>query len=244
MRREKRQFRTTLAVLLLSLFCLTIRANPPGAASDFERTYPSRGTSHLSVYNLNGDIRVTTWEKRAISVRATTSRPSLIEDSVAGEEITIRVKRIFKPVRIDFDILVPPDTSISLDNVIGNIEVKGVRGHLRISSIGSDVRLVGVYTHSLDVKVTSGDIYFDGDLHQDGSYGLQTMKGDIDVTLPVRTPFNLNARALTADINLGAFLSELAGGSKSSRGVSGTHLSGGPRLNLTTYAGKILLHKK
>lgn len=244
MRREKRKSRTTLAVLLLSLFCLTIRASSPGAPADFERTYPSRTTSHLSVYNLNGEIRVSAWDKRAIAVRASTTRASLIQDSVAGEDISIRVKRQFRPVRVDFDIFVPPDTSVSLDNVIGNIEVKGVRGHLRISSIGSDVRLIGVNSNSFDVRVTSGDIYFDGDLHQDGSYGLQTMKGDIDVTLPVHTPFNLNARALTSDINLGAFLSELTGGNKTSRGISGTHLSGGPRLDLTTYAGKIFLHKK
>jgi hypothetical protein len=244
MLRERHKSRNISAVLFVCLCCLSIAANLPATPSDYERTYPARGAVHLNLYCLNGDIHLSTWDRATVNIRATTSRPSLIEDSTAGEEISIRVKRQFKPIRVDFDVMVPAQASVVIENVIGKIDVKGLKGHLRISSIDSNVRLIGVNSQSLDVKVTSGDIYFEGDLHETGSYGLQTMKGDIDVTLPVHTPFNLNARALTADINLGAFLSELTGGSKTSRGVSGTHLTGGPRLNLTTYAGKIFLHKK
>jgi len=244
MRRGSPGSAINITVLLAGLLLLAGASTTLAAPADFERTYPSRGITHVSISSLNSDIRIVAWEKPSIVVRATTPKPSLIEDTVSGGELSIRVKRQLKPVRTDFELLVPSDTSVALDNVIGKIEIKALTGHVRISSIDSDVKLVGVDSQSLDVRVTSGDISFDGDLHSGGSYSFQTMKGDIDVTLPVRTPFNLNARALTADINLGAFLSELTGGSKSSRGVSGNHLTGGPRLNLTTYAGKIFLHKK
>ena len=68
--------------------------------------------------------------------------------------------------------------------------------------------------------------------------------GDIDVTVPESTPFNLNARALSGSINLGSFLSNLFGATRGPKGISGAYLRGGPRLSLTAYTGRILLHKK
>src|SRR5262249_58579324 len=97
-----------------------------------------------------------------------------------------------------------------------------------------DVHLMGISSSSLDVKVTSGDVYFDGELHEGGSYALQTMKGDVDVTLPKGASFNLNARALSENINLGSFVTGLTGGDKSFKGISGTPLRGGPRLHPPT----------
>jgi hypothetical protein len=96
----------------------------------------------------------------------------------------------------------------------------------------------------VDVVVTSGDIFFEGELQEGGSYSLQSMRGDLDVTVPTQTPFNLNARALSENINLGPFFSSLTGSSRGPKGVSGTHLKGGPRLTLTAYTGRILLHRK
>ena len=232
--------RLTGAAFAISLLVAT-GAGPP---FDFERTYSTRGIPRLFISNVNGEIRVNSWEKSSITVRAITRNAGLIEDRVSGDEITVDVKKQFRPTRVDFEANVPPDTSLVLNNVIGGITVGGMKGHVSISSFQGDVRLNSVSSKSLDVRITTGNIYFDGELHEGGSYTLQTMKGDLDVTLPVSTPFNLNARSLSESINLGAFLSDLTSGNKGSKSVSGTYLRGGPRLNLTTYAGKILLHKK
>ena len=51
---------------------------------------------------------------------------------------------------------------MALKNVMGRIEVRGITGHLSINSIDSDVHLVDIRGESIDVKVTSGDIFFDG----------------------------------------------------------------------------------
>ncbi len=138
----------------------------------------------------------------------------------------------------------PPETSVTIKNIVGRIEVRGITGHVSVHSIDSDVHLMKVSSPAVDVIVTSGDIVFDGELHEGGAYSLQSMRGDLDVTLPAATPFNLNARALSENINLGSFLSSLSGSSRGPKGVSGTYLKGGSRLTLTAYAGRILLHKK
>ena len=64
-----------------------------------------------------------------------------------------------------------------IKNYMGDIEVRGVTGHVSVTSIDSDVRLVNVKSPSVDVRVTSGDVYFEGELNEGGSCSLQTMNG-------------------------------------------------------------------
>jgi hypothetical protein len=235
--------RLTIAAFFTCLTLLTVSARAESGAR-FERTYTPRGTAHLTIANSNGLIRVSAWDKHSIAVRATAAPSVEINDREVGDDIIISVKRSLRLGRADFEINVPAETLLTLKNVMGDIEVHYVNGAVSIDSIDSNVRLVGLNCPSVDVKVTSGDIYFDGDLRDGGSYSLQSLKGDLDVTVPESTPFNLNARTLSGSINLGSFISNLVSGSRGPKGVSGSYLNGGPRLTLTAYAGRILLHKK
>lgn len=229
------------ALLCLMLFAFSAAAESPAR---FERTYTPRGTARLTVSNVNGTIHVSAWDKRTIQVRATAEPAVEITDRESGDDIIINVKRSFRLGRADFEINVPADTFITLKNLMGDIDVRNLTGPLSIDSIDSNVRLVGLNCPSVDVKVTSGDVFFDGDLRDGGSYSMQSLKGDLDVTVPESTPFNLKARALSENINLGSFISNLVSGSRGPKGVSGSYLKGGPQLSLTAYAGRILLHKK
>ena len=219
---------------------VTISADSP---SRFERTYTPQHSAHLTVSNVNGSIHVIAWDKKTIVAHASVD-PSAIEDRVIEDDITISTRRNLRLGRADFDVSVPPDTSVTIRHYMGEIELRGISGHVNITSIGSDVHLMKMSSPSVDVVVTSGDIFFDGELHEGGSYSLQSMRGDLDVTLPNATPFNLNARALSENINLGPFLSSLTGSSRGPKGVAGTYLKGGSRLSLTAYTGRISLHKK
>lgn len=234
----------SIPLCLSVFFCFTIATISGDSQSRFERTYPLQRPAHLTISNVNGSIHVGSWDKKTILARASTASFVSIEDQVVGDDITISPKRNLRLGRADFDVFAPPDTSVTIKNIVGDIEVRGITGHVSVHSINSDVRLVKVSSPAVDVLVTSGDIFFDGELHEGGSYSLQSMKGDLDVTLPSATPFNLNARALSENINLGSFLSSLTGSSRGPKGVSGTYLKGGSRLTLTAYAGRILLHKK
>jgi DUF4097 and DUF4098 domain-containing protein YvlB len=236
-----------LSSITLALFACVAQLVGPIAADSlnkFERTYTPRDEPRLTISNVNGNIRVNAWDRKTVSVRANSAPSVSILDQTAGDDITITVKRDLRLGRCDFEVSVPPYASLTLKNFMGDIEVRGVSGHVSVNSIDSNVRLVGVNSPTIDVKVTTGDIFMDGELHEGGSYSLQSMKGDIDVTVPDSTPFNLNARALSENISLGSFLSQFSGATKGPKGISGSHLNGGPRLTLTTYAGRILLHKK
>jgi DUF4097 and DUF4098 domain-containing protein YvlB len=214
------------------------------SALRFERTYAPQGPAHLTISNVNGSVRVVAWDKKTISARASCAPSVAIEDQVIGNDIEIATKRNLRLGHADFEISAPPDTSVTIKNYVGEIELRGINGHVSINSIDSNVHLNNIDSPAVDVRVTTGDIYFDGELHDGGAYSFQSMKGDLDITLPSGTPFNLNARALSENINLGSFVNSLTGSSRGPKGVAGTHLRGGARLTLTTYAGRILLHKK
>ena len=233
-----------VALLLSALFFFGTVAPSADSPSRFERTYYPQGTAHLTISNVNGSITVRSWDKRTILAHASCDHSVKIEDQVMGDDITISARRNFRLSRANFDVAAPAVTSLVIKNVVGDIELRGITGHVSVTSFDSNVRLINVSSSSVDVKVTNGDIYFDGELKEGGFYSLQSMRGDLDVTLPASTPFNLNARALSENINLGAFLNNLTGSSRGPKGVSGTYLKGGSRLTLTAYAGRILLHKK
>jgi hypothetical protein len=221
------------------LIMLAIGAEP---AVRFERTYTPQGTAHLAISNVNGNIKIAAWNKKEIAVRATTTQSVSISDYITGDAITISVKRSLSTGRADFDVSAPANTSISLKNLIGEIVATGLAGHIKVDALEGDIRLISVSPPSVDVKVINGDIFFDGELSGAGPYDLQTMKGDIDVTLPATAGFNLAARALKEKINLGEFPFNFS--NQQPKFISGIHSSGGPQLNLTTYHGRILLHKK
>ncbi len=219
-------------------------ASSATAAVKFDKTYSPQGRARLSVANINGSITVTAWNRKTIAVSAVNESSAPISERVIGDSISLEVRKTIPPGKADFQIFAPADTAISLKNYMGRIEVRGFRNDVSIKSYDSDVRLIDLRIPSIDVNVTAGDIFFDGELTGDGPYTLQTLKGDVDVTLPASNSFQLSTRALSEKINLGDFMSSLTGTSKFPKGISGTHLRGGPRLNLITFNGRIQLHKK
>jgi Putative adhesin len=238
------RLRRSLLLSAIALFSLAQAASAAEPGARFERTYTPQGSAHVTISNINGSIRVTAWEKKTVTVRAVAAPSVSIQDQTSGDDITINVKRDLKLGRADFEVLVPPATSVTLKNYMGDIEVRRIGGHLSVNSLDSNVRLSEINSPSVDVKITAGDIFFDGRLHEGGSYTLQSFRGDIDVTVPAETPFSLNARALSENITLGDFISSLTGSARGPKGITGTHLTGGPRLTLTAYSGRIVLHKK
>jgi hypothetical protein len=233
-----------LAHLLIVIACLLFTSIAAKASAKFDRTYYPKGTAHLNISNVNGSITVTAWSKKSIMVSAINEPSAAIEDQIIGDTIMLSVKKALRLGKVDFQIYVPAETTLTLKNYIGKIEVRGVRGDVNIKSYDSEVHLVDARIPSADVNVTTGDIFFDGDLTGDGPYKFQTLKGDLNISLPANTAFQLSTRALSENINLGGFLNSLTGTNKAPKEISGTHLKGGPRLNLIAFAGRILLHKK
>ncbi|PYP87097.1 MAG: hypothetical protein DMF61_10625 [Blastocatellia bacterium AA13] len=208
----------------------------------FNRTYPAAAPTHLSLANVNGDVTVTTSNKREIVVSAIDGPSISVQDRVAGNSVEIWVRHGLRVGRVNFEVSLPADTALHLKNIMGKISVRGLAADLNVDALNGDVRLIDLRSPSVDVRVISGDVFFDGELSGEGPFCLQSVRGDIDVTLPASTAFSLSARALKEHINLGGFAFNFS--SQQSKAITGWHSKGGPRMNLTAYDGRIILHKK
>ena len=212
------------------------------APERFFRNYAVRRAPHLSIGSAYGDITVTAWTRKEVSVRAAGPPSVLIHDSVIGNVITVFVMRAPRMGKVDFDVAVPPDTSLHLKNRKGNVNVSGVAGHIEVDSGDGEIRFSHAPSSSIEARVVSGDIFFDGDLTGDGPYTFQSVKGYVDITLPAWNSFRLSAQAMSGQINIGEFT--LNSIKRNRRSISGVHVRGGPALNLVTYEGRILLHRR
>ncbi|HYP28688.1 MAG TPA: DUF4097 family beta strand repeat-containing protein [Blastocatellia bacterium] len=237
-------YRLSLLPVVVLTILLSVGAITAEPYLGFEKTYSPQGPANLTISNIHGDINVTVWNRKTINVRAIAPTSVPIQDQVSGNDISVSVKKSLRVGKATFEVSLPSETSLQLHNIMGRVQVQGVSGHITVKSFDGDVRLINVRAQSVDVNVTTGNIFFDGDLLGSGSFSLQSVKGDIDITLPGSTSFNLVARALNENINLGDFASSLSGANRGVKGLTGTYLRGGPRLSLTTFNGRILLRRK
>jgi DUF4097 and DUF4098 domain-containing protein YvlB len=215
---------------------------PAGAgATRFVRTYNAAKRMHLGLASRKGNITINSWNKREINVKAISPEAAEIQDQVAADTIAITVGRP-KMARVDFEIMAPGDTSITVKTNLSKVALSGISGHINVDTLNGDISLTDIHSSCVEAKTLIGDIVFDGELAGDGPYNLQSVTGDIDVSLPESMSFDLVAKSLSSSINLGGFF--LSERSQDSDWVSGKHERGGPRLNLTTFEGRIVLHKK
>ncbi|HKV40828.1 MAG TPA: hypothetical protein VJX67_16570, partial [Blastocatellia bacterium] len=109
----------TSVVPALATFLLIVPGlGEPG--SHFVRNYPALVPIHLSVTDGHGDITISAWNKREISVRTSMARPVMIEDRVNGSTISLTVKHP-NTERVDFDISAPADTCLAVKTTMGKI---------------------------------------------------------------------------------------------------------------------------
>lgn len=168
---------------------------------------------------------------------------------------TVTIKSSF-PINGDFNIQVPADTSvtvktftgraIAIDNISGEIEANNMNGGVTVTNASGPV-----VAHSMNGKVTVSLNRFPAD--KDMSFS--TFNGDVDVTLPADAKANLKMRADNGDIYTD-FDVKLDAQSpvtvtrgkprklKEDGMQSGTINGGGPEIQLTTFNGRILIHKK
>lgn len=234
-----------LAAFLLSLVSLhpgTYEAPAAEPPARFEHAYPASSASHLTISNSVGEIRLGVWNRNEVLVRAKLSTGTEVRDRVVGDSIEIWVKSRGRSQQADFNVTVPVKASVWLENKVGEICVKGLAGHLKADSVDGDVHMIDMRSPSVEAKVIGGDIFFEGDFVGAGPYTFQSMRGDLDLTLPSTTSFNFAARALRESINLGQFQCNQC--KQQREFIAGNHLRGGPKVVLTAYYGRILLHQK
>lgn len=141
--------------ILVLLLAVTAGA-AAGQRTDTTFTVPSQGTLRLD--NHEGSVRVRSWDRNSMRIVAT--HPSAARVQIRGTQSTVRVEADAHGARmrrVDFEVTLPRawgitvdavyaeatvqdvDGPISLENVQGDLVVRGGRGSARLESVEGEI---------------------------------------------------------------------------------------------------------
>ena len=234
-------------VLLLSSVVFFFAPEEASAQSRFSRTYPASRDVRLTLNNRSGTVTVEGWNRSEVQIQAYLESPSAtISPQVLNGVILINmVKDNYgrgDVGNVNFTIRVPVDASVDIETKVGNLEVSSVRGTLvraKISSDG-DITLTNISARWVTAENGIGNIFFDGEIHANGSYRFTSMRGDINLRVPFNSSFKLIATApSTRQINLGSFANGNMRFIGDGRRVTGQVGDGSSSITVTNQRGTI-----
>jgi DUF4097 and DUF4098 domain-containing protein YvlB len=127
--------------------------------------------------------------------------------------------------------------------VSGDLDVTKVKGSIKAEAVSGDIKLLEVSDAStIDVKTVSGNVTYQGAIAAGAHYEFKTMSGDVKVTLPADSSFDLEASTFNGDIDNEFQIT--TSGKISPREIRGTVGRGGATLNLKTFSGNVDIKKK
>jgi len=198
--------------LLSVVFFLSIFVGEASAQKTFSRKYPAGQDIRLTLMNRTGTVTVEGWNRAEVSIEAIMEAPAatIVPQSLSGTILInlVRDNQGRDVGNVNFRIRVPYYSKVDIETRIGNLEVSNVRSSLvraHISSEG-DITLTNIISTGVSAENGLGDIFFDGEIMENGTYRFASMKGNINLRIPFTSSFKLVATApSTRYISLGSF---------------------------------------
>jgi len=172
--------RTTLLVLRLS--CLTLFVASAFGAEQVNRKLDAAPDGMVTIENTAGSIDVRGWSRNEVEVSAELGED--VEELVFernGNSIVIRVesrRNNSRRTSSDLEVRVPQNSSVNISGVSTDVEVRAVRGALRLNSVSGDIAS-DAFGADIDVETVSGDVKVAGQ-GMEATSRFSTVSGDID----------------------------------------------------------------
>ncbi len=203
----------TTILLSVVFFFASFAAQDIFAQKRFSKTYSASKNVRLQLTNRTGTVTVEGWDKEQIQISAYLEAPAanIVPQSLSGTILINVVKDNQgrnEVGNVNFLVKVPRTSSVDIETRMGNLNVSNVQGTLvraHISSEG-DITLTNIGANNVSAENVIGDIFYDGDIQQQGNYRFISTRGNINLRIPFNAGFKLVATApSTRNISLGAF---------------------------------------
>jgi len=130
-----------------------------------------------------------------------------------------------------------------LKSVSGDIALKGISGSVEAKTVSGDIKLEDVSKAKVvESETVSGEIIYQGEINPDGRYKLKSHSGDVKMTLPSDSAFDLEAKTFSGSIECGFEI--IFSGKIERMELKGRVNAGGADLMLKTFSGDIVLKKR
>lgn len=171
----------------------------PVAAEEVDRTLDAAADGHVWVSNISGSVTINGWSRNEVEVTGELGRK--VEELIFerdGDKITIKVKvprNSGRGIESDLDIQVPEGSSVDVGTVSADIEIKDVRGELKLNTVSGDIDTEGSLS-DISVEAVSGDIEINGQ-REDAETRANTVSGDVTL---FRVSGNASAESVSGDV--------------------------------------------
>lgn len=240
----------TMPGVLLALILAVSTGAGAQVTEDFHRTVPITPDGRVSLENINGNVRITGWDRNEVQIDAVKSaddqerlNEARIEVDVANDSVSIRTRypegqQNHRMASVRYELHVPRaarldrinlvNGSLNVDQISGEVNANLVNGSLHAKDLAGRAEL-GTVNGSLQAAFTS--------LNNATEIRLKSVNGSIDLTLP-QSP-NAEVRAETVSGSIRTDFPLQVKGQMVGKSLSGTLGNGGARIELNNVNGSI-----
>jgi len=224
---------------------------------EFHQSYPLAAAGRVSLANVNGSVRVSTWDKNEVkvdAVKTARSQEALKEAEIVvdarADAVEIRTKYTEHPRRddeaanVDYTLTVPRGARLdSIKTVNGAVEIDGVMGEVRVTSVNGTVRAMRLAGEAA-LSTVNGRVEAEFERLEGKRVSLKSVNGTVIVRVPQGAGMQLSAATVHGNIESDFDLPVRKIGFGPGRSLKTVIAQGGVELSLRTVNGGIRLQKR
>ena len=226
---------------------------------EFHQTYPLSATGRVSLENINGGVQIKVWDRPAVQVDAVKKayKPHRLAEAqiqVNANEESIRIsteypqgnqtfrgdeRRYDNPAIVEYALTVPRKAILeSVELVNGSLDIDGVEGSVKASSINGRVHARGL---SSDVRLSTINGQLQAtftQLDESKPITLGSVNGNVTMIIPSNSNAAIRASTVHGDIS-SDFNLKVKHGEYVGHSMDGQIGNGGPKVKLSNVNGSI-----
>jgi len=234
---------------------------PGEVTEEFHQTYPLSATGRVNLGNINGGVKIKVWDRAAVQVDAIKKayrRERLAEAQieVTATEENIRIKteypqqnlhwenrRYDNPASIEYTLTVPRKATLeSIELVNGPLDIDGVEGNIKASSINGPVTARGLMGEARLTTVNGPLQAAFTQLDESKPILLGSVNGNLTVIIPSDSNASFRASTVHGSIS-NDFGIQVKHGEYVGHNLDAQIGNGGPRVKLTNVNGAISISR-
>jgi hypothetical protein len=200
-----------LGLLLAPAFSFSVRA---AEKEEFHQTFPLPSQGRFSLDNVNGDVRITGWDKAEVQIDAIKKAKSAealekikIEIDAGKDQITVKTrypkgKGGENGGSVEYTIFVPRGATLKkIADVNGSVFIKEVTGAVDVSTVNGKVVASGM-SNGGEFESVNGSVQATfSEVKSEKSIDMKTVNGGLELKLPANANASVSASSLNGGIH-------------------------------------------
>ena len=226
---------------------------------EFHQTYPLSPTGRISLENINGGVQIKVWDQASVQVDAIKKayrrdrlNEAKIEVNATEENIRIKTeypyenqtfrndeRRYENPATVEYSLTVPRKAILeSIELVNGSLDIDGVEGNVKASSINGRVSARGLVSE-VRLSTINGPLTATfTQLDETKPISLGSINGNVTLVIPSNANASIRAGTVHGGISTDFGL-KVKHGEYVGHSMDGQIGTGGPRIKLNNINGGI-----